>query len=129
MTTTAVHRLVAKAAKEWTELAASHGVAATVEDYESKYYPGGVVVTFQTGAHEHASVVILPPSAKGATVRQLPVISRHYRGRGGRTVYGNKPGTTLRDLRARIAWSWSPTASWRLQEQADRADARKLVTA
>lgn len=118
MTTTTIHRLVAKAAKEWTDLAERYGVGAAVEPYESKYRSGGAIVTFDTGickAFEHASVLIFPPLTKGATVRQAVLYSRYYRGRGGKMKYGTKPGTTLRDLRNQIIWSWSPTARERLE--------------
>jgi len=137
-----LHPLVAKAAREWLALATRYGVGATVRSMTSlndggytTAHPDGAIVDFDTRSHmERGSVMIYPPAKKGSTVRQSPLIMRHYRGVGGKARYGQKPGTRLRDLADRITSYWSPTWSDRLKAEVDRAavratQAQRAVTA
>jgi hypothetical protein len=121
----ATHPLVENAVAEWTELAAKYGVPFTLKRGESSYDSSAVLIEFDTGrwGDEFGALWIMSPSKSGSRVRRLPVITRYYRGRGGKMKFGTKPGTTLCDLSSRIIWSWSPTASERLRAQAERSRA------
>lgn len=135
MSTTAAavdpHPLVLKKANEWVALAAKYGVKATILPMpDDSYYPTGLIVNFETRSHmERGSVSIYPPTRKGRTVRQSPLIMRHYRGVGGKIKYGQKPGTDLRDLRTHVMDYWSPTWSARLAAQTARIEAARAERA
>lgn len=109
------HPLVEKAAAGWLELAARYEVVATVERGNSSYSATAVTIRFETNnRHELASVLIYPPVRRGRTVRQTPVVCT-YRPKRGKIVFGADPHMTLRRLRDRLIWGWSPTAKQRLQ--------------
>lgn len=117
------HPLVEKAVRGWLELAARYDVKVTVRRGESEYQPTAVSVNFDTGLRsEAACVMIYPPSRPGRTVRQSPIIIGYFLKRG-KAAYGSQPGITLRRLRDRIIWSWSPTAGERLQASIASAEA------
>lgn len=108
------HPLVEKAVRGWLELAARYDVKTTVERGTNDYDPASVAIKFETGLHsERACVVIYSPTRRGRTVRQSALIIGFYLKRG-KGVLGSQPGVTLRRLRDRIIWSWSPTAGERL---------------
>lgn len=122
------HLLVLKRAQEWVAFAAKYGVEAVIETPTDGAYPGSLVVNFDTRSwYERGSVVIYPPRKPGRTVRQSPLIMRHYFGQGGKRCYGQKPGTTLRDLYIHVSDYWSPTWTARLKAEADRARAREVA--
>jgi hypothetical protein len=110
------HPLVEKAVRGWLKLAADYGVNTTVRRGESTWDPTAVYVRFDGPTSlDCGGIWIFAPMTRGSRPRQAPIAYTHYRGRGGKMTYGNKPGTTLRDLRSRIIWSWSPTARARLE--------------
>jgi hypothetical protein len=111
------HPLVEKAVREWTDLAERYGVPYQIRRGESSYDANAVLIEFETGqrGNEFGALWVMSPMSRGSRPRRAPVITRYYRGRGGKMIFGTKPGTTLRELSQRIVWSWSPTARERLE--------------
>jgi hypothetical protein len=107
---TPIHPLVAKAAKRWTDLAARHGVPATIDPMAPapSYGAGGVFVRFDTGRDdmEGASIVIYPPSKPGGRPAQS-AIHLTYRLVRGKLRFGVKPRITLRSMAFHIANFWN----------------------
>lgn len=119
METSTLHPLVAKKAAEWAALAAKYGVQTTQEPMTESHWTGGVTINFSTGGwSDRACVMIYPPSRKGRTVRQHPLVMGFRRSTGNKTRYTHDPAMTLRRLRNQLIWCWSPTARERLDAEA-----------
>ena len=118
METATTHPLVAKKAAEWVALATKYGVNTTSEPMDG-HWSGGVTISFDTNSWmDRACVMIYPPSRKGRTVRQTPLIMGYRKTTGGKVSYRDDPTATLRRMRDRIIWTWSPTAGERLAAEA-----------
>lgn len=116
METTPLHPLVAKKAAEWVAFAEKYGVKTTLEPMDG-HWSGSVTINFDTGLWmDRGCVLIYVPTRRGRTVRQQPLIMGYRKTTGGKIAFRADPTATLRRLRDRIMWSWSPTADERLRD-------------